>query len=142
MSEPAAHQEARPRNLPESLDRIKAATPSKVVPQILVALMYWYAILSGLTETPDAGFLAVLPWLTLGSVFYGFVIVRLIRAAPATGSLLATVVDLWFLFIGYTVWLGLVPPLGSRRWRDWLVWLLVISGLLVLIVAVLRSDLF
>jgi hypothetical protein len=69
----------------------------------------------------------VLGAVAAGVSFYGIVMVRLVAARPYG------LITLWFLFIAYTIWLGLLPPVDRHEVTDWIAWFGVLAALVVLV---------
>jgi hypothetical protein len=117
--------------------RLRSRTPSKAVPQFLLAFHYGWLFLWHRQFTDDSGTaIAVVPPIAAAFWFCGIVFARLVAAAPIGRSFVQSAVNLYLLFLGYTIWLGFLPPTGHRSVLDWGAWVLVIAGLIALLIVV------
>jgi hypothetical protein len=115
--------------------RLRSRTPSKTLPQILLAFFYgWLVLWHSQLADDAASAIAVIPPIAAALWFYGIVLWRLAVAAPLGRSLLQSAGNLWVLFLGYTIWLGFFPPTGDKSAFDWGAWVLVIAGLIALLI--------
>jgi hypothetical protein len=119
--------------------RLIEQTPSKIGPQLLVAFFNgWLAARSGMITAQSVGPVDVVPPMVAGVWFYGVVLLRLWRAGPLGRSFVGSLANLWILFIGYTIWLGFLPPRKGDPAIGWVVWLLVlvVAGAALVVVPV------
>jgi hypothetical protein len=124
-----------PPRLREAWSRLRARTFSKAFPQFLIALYYGGLLLGKLLTGHVGGGIALFPAaIAAGFWFFGIVLVRLAAVAPLGRSFWETTGNLWLLFIGYSTWLGLFPPTGSKSAVEWGAWVLVIAGLVAVII--------
>jgi hypothetical protein len=115
--------------------RLRSRTPSKALPQILLAFFYgWLLLWHSQLEDDAASAIAVLPPIVAGFWFYSIVLWRLAAAAPLGRSFPQSAGNFYVLFLGYTIWLGFFPPTGDKSALDWGAWVLVISGLVALLI--------
>ena len=117
--------------------RLRSRTSSKALPQVLLAFVYGWLFLWHRQLTDDsATAIAVVPPIAAAFWFYGIVFSRLVAAAPLGRSFVQSAVNLYLLFLGYTIWLGFFPPTGDKSVLDWGAWVLVIAGLIALLIVV------
>ena len=112
--------------------RLRSRSPSKALPQFLLAFVYGWLIL----WHDSAIAIAIVPPIVATFWFYGIIFARLVAAAPLGRSFVQSIVNLYLLFLGYTIWLGLFPPTGDRSVLNWGAWVLVIAGLIAALLVV------
>ena len=118
--------------LSSAWSQLRGNTLHKTLPQLLVAMWFWSLVIER-RSLASAGPGFVVP-IAAAVFFYGIVIGRVLRALPKSRFLIA-LLDFFVLVMGYTIWLGLVPP-RDRDAREWLGWAAVASGLVATIVLV------
>lgn len=100
--------------------RLRSGTPSKVLPQILLAFFYgWLVLWHSRLEDDSASAIAILPPIAAAFCFYGIVLARPAAAAPLGRSFLQSAGNFYVHFLGYTIWLGFFPPTGDNSALDW-----------------------
>ena len=115
--------------------RLRSRTPSKTLPQILLAFFYgWLVLWHSQLADDAASAIVVLPPIAAALWFYAIVLARLAAAAPLGRSFLQSAGNFYVLFLGYTMWLGFFPPTGDRSALDWGAWVLVIASLIALLI--------
>jgi hypothetical protein len=115
--------------------RLRNRTPSKALPQILLAFLYgWLLLWHSQLEDDSGSAIAILPPIAAGFWFYGIVLTRLAAAAPLGRSFPQSAGNFYVLFLGYTIWLGFFPPTSDKSALDWGAWVLVIAGLIALLI--------
>jgi hypothetical protein len=137
MNDSPGASTSRPLTLGQAWSRLREKTLSKRLPQFLVAFFYFWTLLwhSRLAAGSQQGIaIVMIPMLVAGCWFYGIVLARVLAAAPVGRSLSIAAVRLLVLFMGYTVWLAVLPPTSRRSWLDWTAWVLVLAGLLSILV--------
>jgi hypothetical protein len=137
MSEVPLSPAVNAATLSGAWSRLRNGTPSKALPQFLLAFVYGWLFLWHRQLTDDAATaIAIVPPIAATFWFYGIVFGRLVAAAPLGRSFVQSAVNLYLLFLGYTIWLGLFPPAGDRSVLDWGAWVLVIAGLIATLIVV------
>jgi len=122
----------RPEDFSASLQWLRGATPSKTLPQLLIASAYWSAWFWDLFERSTPSAIPIVIWMTAGFTFYGIVLIRTVNAVPSRGSAFSKFGYWYILFLWYAIWLGWIPRLRGGRWHEWAAWVAVMVGLVVL----------
>jgi hypothetical protein len=118
--------------LGEAWAELKSNTLRKTVPQLLLAV--WFlglAVGRHDFNSPTPNHPALIVAFAVGFAFYAIVFIRVLSVLPRRA---ASLLYLWALFIGYTLWLGFAPPVHSRDVRESLGWFAMVSGLVVFLV--------
>jgi hypothetical protein len=124
----------RPGSYADAWTELRGNTLRKTVPQLLVAVFYWSLVLERHNFDSQRFEPRFLIPMAAGFVFYAIVFVRVLSVVP--GRFPVSLINLWLLFIAYTLWLGFALPVHRRDVREWLGWVAMASGLIALLMLV------
>jgi hypothetical protein len=134
MSEREVRPRTRPATIGAAWSELRSNTLRKTGPQLLLGLFYWGLVVSRHHLYASTPYLFLFVPAAAGFVFYGVVLIRVIPLLPR--GFPVSLIRFWLLFLGYTLWLGFVPPVDRRDLREWLGWAAMASGFIVFLVLV------